>query len=119
MPGRFFIESTANETASVKHLELWQDFRDLYGIVWAKRVMDRVNQFAVRENWSVELSLDGFQDRSQIDENRVSTDVMRPVDAVPDRALHILCWILRRFVDQQFLRRYLPETSLKTSISDE
>ena len=39
---------------------LWVTFRDLFGIVWAKRVMDRMNLFSVRESWRVSLSLDGF-----------------------------------------------------------
>src|SRR5579859_69299 len=39
---------------------LWNDFRDLYGIVWARRVLDRVNDAAVHENWPVRLHLHGF-----------------------------------------------------------
>lgn len=38
----------------------WVDFRDFYGIVWGKRVMDRINEAARQERWPVRLDLEGF-----------------------------------------------------------
>ncbi len=82
---------------------LWIDFRDLFGIVWARRVVDRVNQFAQRESWDVQLTLDGFVTKS------ASQNAVAPlVVDVPDRAVEVLCWVLRRFVDPPFVHRYLP-----------
>lgn len=99
LPGRYASAQENAEATTPNASGLWIDFRDLYGIVWAKRVMDRLNQFSERERWDVRLSLDGFV---QINDGSA-------VDSVEARPLQILCWILRRFVDAAFLRRYLPE----------
>lgn len=107
LPGRYFeppetVTSDASPAECVN--QLWADFRDLYGIVWAKRVMDRVNQFAARERWNVVLSLDGFVSHS-------TTTAPEFVHVAPDsRPVQVLCWVLRRFVDPVFFQRYLPET---------
>jgi hypothetical protein len=99
LPGRYMQEAPLVQQQDGDLTALWVDFRDLYGIVWAKRVMDRVNQFAEREAWDVRMSLDGFT---------LSSDGT-PTNSVPKRTVEILCWVLRRFVDAPFLRRYLPE----------
>ena len=39
----------------------WQLFQTLYGLVWTRRVLDRVNQFASGEQWSVALTRLGFR----------------------------------------------------------
>jgi hypothetical protein len=39
---------------------LWLDFRDAFGVVWALRLMQRVNQSAVQQNWPVRLEWSGF-----------------------------------------------------------
>jgi hypothetical protein len=39
---------------------LWLDFRDAFGVVWALRLMQRINQSAVRQNWTVRLEWRGF-----------------------------------------------------------
>ncbi len=107
LPGRYSDSKvqTAVEGESAEANRLWTDFRDIYGIVWAKRVMDRFNQFALREQWDVILTLDGFVDRS-------GDAIEKSTVTISQRPLEILCWILRRFVDRPFLRRYLPEASL-------
>lgn len=86
------------------HDALWTDFCSLYGMVWGKRVMDRVNQFAERESWPVRMSPFGFVQHSE------ATDVQNatPVEQIDDRPLQILTWVLRRFLDREFLLRYLP-----------
>lgn len=101
LPGRYSEAPPLVDREEADLNQLWADFRDLYGIVWAKRVMDRVNQFAERERWDVRMSLDGF----------VNTDG-HPAAVVADRPVQNLCWILRRFVDPVFLQRYLPERFL-------
>ncbi len=79
---------------------LWADFRDLYGMVWARRVVDRVNQFAAREQWDVALTTDGFR-ALQGDQTQVGAA------SSLDRATQVLCWVLRRFCDDAFFSRYL------------
>jgi hypothetical protein len=115
LPRQFFREDTADLTPS----ELWSDFRDLYGIVWAKRVMDRVNQFAEREHWDVRMTLDGFHsvptepedmENSGVNSQAPESDA-QSVPVVPAaRSWQVLCWVLRRFVEPEFLRRYLPNS---------
>jgi hypothetical protein len=71
----------------------WSLFQDLYGLVWAKRIQDRVNQFAVREQWSVLLTHEGFRD---VNGNSPSDrDLEQPRDA--------LRWVLTRFADDQWI----------------
>ena len=79
------------------HEQLWIDFRDLYGMVWSRRVMDRINQFADREKWNVSMTLDGFCPRNESQQ--------RPQDT--ERPEEILRWVLSRFTDDEFLNRYL------------
>ena len=85
--------------------ELWVDYRDIFGIVWARRVADRVNQFAVRESWNHRLTLDGFVSADA----EPSTQTEARNDQVTGREGRVLCWILRRFVDREFLERYLAD----------
>ena len=80
--------------------ELWSDFRDTFGLVWAKRVMDRVNQFADREDWDIYMTLDGFQKRTRSGPGAVN----------PDRPIAALRWVLKRFADDSFLDRYAIES---------
>ena len=71
----------------------WALFQDLYGLVWARRIQDRVNQFAAREQWTVLLTHDGFRD---VNGNSPSDqDLEKPRDA--------LRWVLTRFADDQWI----------------
>lgn len=126
----------SSSTLHQRSTGLWLLFRDLYGMVWFRRVMDRVNQFAVREKWSVRLTADGFQplvatfppsvattgsaglaERSEHPEvvNREysvspasATSQRDPMpasvsDVVVRRPVDVLCWVLRRFADDDWL----------------
>jgi hypothetical protein len=86
--------------SSVGHERLWLDFRDTYGLVWARRVMDRINQFADREKWNVVMTLDGFRPTSD-----AAAD-----DGTHQRPVEVLRWVLRRFASETFLNRYLMQT---------
>ena len=112
LPPRFFLR----DISVVSPSQLWSDFRDIYGIVWAKRVMDRVNQFADREHWDVRLTLDGFEavpadpaGASVGSLPAVRSSQFAPVEP-SERSWQVLCWVLRRFVETEFLRRYLPNS---------
>jgi hypothetical protein len=81
---------------------LWNEFRDLYGIVWARRVLDRVNEAAVGENWPVRLHLQGF----------MATHPSAPLSLTADQTQqieHTLRWLLRRFVDPEWIDERLAE----------
>ncbi len=115
LPRRFFLR----DNSAVPPSQLWSDFRDLYGIAWSKRVMDRVNQFAERENWDTRMTLDGFQPvpaepagrgESAVD-SLLAVHDSQPCPVEPaERSWQVLCWVLRRFVEPEFVRRYLPHS---------
>jgi hypothetical protein len=75
---------------------VWFDFRDWFGVVWALRIMDRVNQTAVAENWPVRLTFDGFRWNDPAPD---TADAQR----TRERIEHTLRWLLRRFVDAEWL----------------
>ncbi len=85
--------STVSETID----ETWQLFQNLYGLVWARRVQDRVNQFASREQWTVFLAMNGFRDNAG---NIVpDTQLEKPRDA--------LRWALGRFASEDWIHQRL------------
>ena len=81
----------------IGHEQLWIDFRDIYGLVWTRRTMDRINQFADREEWNVKMTLNGFRPLNRSGQSLENTE--RPEE--------ILRWVLRRFADDEFLDGYL------------
>lgn len=105
---------------------MWADFRDVFGLVWARRVADRVNQFSLRERWNCVLSVDGFVERPVEQAAEASTNSaltsgrLCTANEVPERAVRVLCWVLRRFVDEPFLQRYgMPFVTELTEKSEE
>ncbi|MGH7129485.1 MAG: hypothetical protein ACREIV_13025, partial [Planctomycetaceae bacterium] len=68
---------------------LWTDFRDAFGMVWARRLQDRINAAAEKEQWPVRLGMDGFHGETG--------------PGPPDRIAHTLRWLLRRFVDERWI----------------
>lgn len=88
----------------IGHEQLWIDFRDIYGVVWSRRSMDRINQFANRENWNVRMTLNGFRPWSNSPQSMENTE--RPEE--------ILRWVLRRFAEDDFLDAYLRGSQPRT-----
>jgi hypothetical protein len=86
---------------------LWFDFRDAFGIVWAKRVQERVNWSAREENWSAELTFSGllWRQTDATDEDRRQTAA---------RLKHTFRWLLKRFVDDKWIDRRLKVVQLGT-----
>jgi hypothetical protein len=82
---------------------LWSDFRNLFGVVWARRILDRVNEAALRENWPVRLHLQGFLP--------VDSTASQPL--TPDQSQQVeqtLRWLLRRFVDREWIDERLEQS---------
>ena len=75
---------------------LWFDFMDSFGMVWAKRVMDRVNESARHEKWSMRLELCGFVPMAETP----SADDHRRTE---ERIEHTFRWLLKRFVNPEWL----------------
>lgn len=70
---------------------LWLDFFDQFGVVWGRRIQDRVNFIAQKENWPMRLQLHGFEWNSA------------PDSATQARVEHAFRWLLRRFVDPSWI----------------
>lgn len=113
--------------AGTPYDRLWWDFRDLFGIVWARRIQDRLNEYARREDWPVRLEVDGFHPVPSSSSAASSSGLLEapPVSAPPTATIasladfepvaaridHASRWLLRRFVDPVWLDRYLPPLS--------
>ena len=75
---------------------VWNDFRETFGIVWTKRAMDRINiEFASREQWPAQLGPDGLEWPTP------PTDAQR--QRVEARMIYAQHWLLRRFVDPEWI----------------
>jgi hypothetical protein len=79
---------------------LWFDYRDAFGIVWARRLLERVNDRARTEGWDCRLADEGFIP---------VVDHASPSIADP-RIEHTFRWLLRRFVDPEWIDRRLAAT---------
>ena len=107
---------------------LWLIFRDLFGIVWAKRVMDRMNLFASREQWNILLTLDGFTEPSPphgpdsasqekklqnaLDSSEHPTKRQRQaseINTTLQRPVTVLCWLLTRFAGESWLSTWTAQ----------
>jgi len=89
---------------------LWVDFRDTFGIVWAQRIRERVNVTAESENWPVRLDRNGFVPvTSQIETAQIESarDEIATDQTTRDRIEHTFRWLLRRFVDPEWIDRRL------------
>lgn len=81
---------------------VWDDFRETFGIVWTKRAMDRINiEFATREQWPAQLGPDGLEWPTP------PTDQQR--QHVEARMVYALHWLLRRFVDPDWIDSRLTD----------
>ncbi len=82
---------------------VWNDFRDHFGIVWARRVQDRLNETGRKESWPGRIELHGFLWKDP-------ADVAARESANP-KIEHALRWILRRFVDPEWIDARLDKHS--------
>lgn len=75
---------------------LWLDFRDWFGLVWSKRIQERINHAARQENWPLRLENDGpvWTDPALDAAKRAETE---------QRLDHSFRWLLRRFVDPEWI----------------
>ena len=80
---------------------VWLDFRDWFGILWTRRVMDRLNQSAQSEGWHARLTLEGIDwETGLTDEQRTAT--RKKMD-------HAFRWMFRRFVDESWIDERLSD----------
>lgn len=97
----------------ISHLDvLWFDFMDSFGMVWAKRVMDRVNETARHEKWTMQLELHGFV---PIAESPSADELLRTNERIEDT----FRFLLKRFVDPEWIDARLQPTAAGQSLANE
>jgi hypothetical protein len=84
---------------------LWIDFRDYFGIVWAKRIQDRINQTAHSENWPVRLEMHGLQPIDPAAQSSLVNDASRV-----ERAFR---WLFRRFAEPDWIDERLNSSNVR------
>ncbi len=92
-----------------KYDQLWFDFRDAFGIVWSIRIQDRINQTAQKEGWVVRLGTEGF-----VWDQNVSDEQIKQSE---DRLEHTLHWLLRRFVEPEWINVRLQQPNNAESLA--
>ncbi|MBD3672235.1 MAG: hypothetical protein HUJ26_01800 [Planctomycetaceae bacterium] len=84
---------------------LWLDFRDWFGILWTRRVMDRLNQTAEQEGWVCRLTLEGLEWDADVAES-ARRETRLKMD-------HAFRWMFRRFVDEEWIDQRLEHSAKK------
>lgn len=84
-------------------VRLWLDYRNLFGIVWAKRFQDRLNGIAQQQHWPARLSDRGihWSAASPVEGNSIDTSETEA------RVEQTFRWLLRRFVDPEWINERL------------
>ena len=88
---------------------LWTDFRNTFGIVWARRIQDRINAVAIKEVWPARLESQGFvwNDTTDLpnggESSEGSSSANERIEQSADRIEHTLRWLLRRFCDPAWI----------------
>jgi hypothetical protein len=75
----------------------WSDFRELFGIVWAKRIQERFNDDAHRRGLSLRL---GFQGLEAASEKKPPDHLDATSRALAESSLR---WLLQKFVDPEWI----------------
>lgn len=76
-----------------KTTHLWLLFQDLYGMIWAQRLIERARDFERSEKWACSLTPDGFTSPATAAETEVAVA----------RALPAFRWLLGRFFNGEWL----------------
>jgi len=109
------MRSAARPPADNRFDQLWFDFFDTFGIVWGRRIQDRINYLSDKETWGTRLDLEGFtrkditislgELRSRQPEFRASqsSGIEGCAPEVESRMEHTFRWLLRRFVNSSWI----------------
>ena len=116
-------KTSARPMAQNRFDRLWFDFFDTFGIVWGRRIQDRVNFIASKEGWPARLELDGFVwsdeltsviDAETTDLSKTGTDPQQKkfsATQIESRIEYTFRWLLRRFVDPAWIDDRLGSNS--------
>ncbi len=94
-----------SENTSQRTQAVWSLFSSLHGFAWMRRVQDRINQFAQRERWTVQLKASGFLSANGTSNREGPSD--QPQDDQLLQPLEAFIWVLARFADEFWLRQML------------
>jgi hypothetical protein len=122
------IQTAQRPIAATRFDQLWLDFFDTFGIVWGRRIQDRVNALAEREKLPLRLELDAFvwKNKPALPNSspQHSEDSPHPAQSVLPvqsqieaevRLEQILRWLLRRFVNPTWIDKRLGSNPSQTS----
>lgn len=82
--------------------QVWLRFQTCYGLIWARRVQDRMMQFQRAEHWMVTLDIDGFHALNGMKD--IGEDELQ-------KPLESFRWALGRFASVEWLDRHLGPVS--------
>jgi hypothetical protein len=96
-PNREILRTDFNVAANYD--VLWRDFRDLFGVVWGLRVIERINETARLQNWGWELMWAGFVKKNDVPPHDLGNSSERLHKDV-EQAMQT---VLRRFVSTEWI----------------
>lgn len=88
----------------------WRRFRELFGVVWARRVQDAFNDQARRAGLPWRLAHGGLVEVGGLPVEAATAD-----PAARDEATRIMAWLLQKFVDDAWLARHLAAAPFKSA----
>ncbi|HVX64035.1 MAG TPA: hypothetical protein VHC19_25655 [Pirellulales bacterium] len=95
--------------------QLWLDFRDAFGALWALRVAERFNASAGQQEWNVWLSWSGLRQVHGPENDPQQPQAMAVISAEIRPALHqTLKSLLWRFVSPQWVAQRIGEDERPT-----
>jgi hypothetical protein len=95
------VRLTRTGPAGQSYDRLWLDFRDMFGMLWALRLQERVNAVAESHKWPVWLAWSGLRDKE-------TGNPMGALDPTIERTLRTtLRGLLRRFVSGRWIAERL------------
>ena len=81
--------------------QVWLDYRDMFGGMWALRIRERINVTAKINDWDLRLEWDGFTAAD-------GTPLPDILPAETQRTLHLNFWnLMRKFVNQSWIDQRL------------
>ena len=110
---------------------VWRDFRDLFGIVWARRIQERFNDEAAKQGMPLRLGFDGLEEADPVRcRSRAPTQTaLVPAESADRRspgpfdaralaaAETSLRWLLQKFVDREWIDQRFNRSRISVSSS--
>ena len=91
--------SRKHQSDRAGYQRVWLDFRDWFGILWTRRLMDRLNHTARQKKWPVQFGLDGIDWKEATEQG---SPYLEEID-------HAIRWLFRRFTDDRWIEYRLQD----------